>query len=104
MSIRNVVGLLALAVSLALASPGVNVVRADTEQAAAGAECQTGEAEPEPAADAFVNQLRRDPHGAVIEKRLEPRDEDWVVLNTRGYNYGPENTRPSPPPEDAKRP
>ena len=95
-TLRNTVGLLALGVSLALASPGVNVVRAEpskpaTQAAAPGsAECSAPAAVPaNPTAEDVVVQLHRE-HETPSQKLPGRSDGDFVVLNTRGYNYGPQ--------------
>lgn len=95
-TLRNSVGLLALGVSLALASPGVNVVRAEPAKpaaqatAAGSAECPAPAAIPaKPASEEFVVQLRRDQLTGA-QQREGRSDGDFVVLNTRGYNYGPQ--------------
>ncbi|MBW2268522.1 MAG: hypothetical protein JRH16_08085 [Deltaproteobacteria bacterium] len=83
----NGLGLLALAASFALASPGVNVVRADTVAAQpARSQCQAaGERDQrkDPEVAAFLERLRA--------ARVQPAasdDPSIVILNNRGYNYG----------------
>lgn len=110
--IRNTVGLVALGASLALASLGVNTVRAEPQGRTAdaapirSAECPVpGTAAPAaPGTDAFVGQLRRE-HASPYRKVGNRPDGEWVVLNTRGYNYGPpRGTAPGPAPaEDPRR-
>ena len=95
--IRNAAGLLALGASIALASPGVDVVRAapgDTARVpaqAAPAQCGAARAAAtpvDPQVNAFLAELRqqqaRFPAAGVS-------DDGFVVLNNRGYNYGPAN-------------
>jgi len=100
-SARNLFGLLAIAASLALASPGVNVVQAGSEAEGqpGPANAATCEAPVEGAAvEAVVRDLRRGeaarPPGAGV-----PGDHEIVTLNTRGYNYGPHNLAPPETPE-----
>ncbi len=78
-------GLIALAASFALASPGVKIVHAETLAAEeAPAQCHAA-AERQHSKDAqlaaFLDQLRSQ----------QPRGErpEIVLLNNRGYNYGP---------------
>lgn len=93
--IRTAAGLLALGASIALASPGVNVVRAAPQDApeparAAAAQCGAARvaATPvDPQVDAFLDQLRR--QHARSQFPAADADGEWVVLNSRGYNYGP---------------
>jgi hypothetical protein len=90
----NGLGLLALAVSLALASPGVKVVRAETvaadaapEQCNAALRRQSHDAK----TDAFIEGLRLK-HGVSRVNEAGAPAEDaqrFIVLNNRGYNYGP---------------
>lgn len=87
----NGLGLLALAVSFALASPGVSVVRAETVAAeAAPSQCNAGlrRQSQDAKTDAFVEQLRRQ-HGSVRAAAPTGETQRFVVLNNRGYNYGP---------------
>lgn len=94
-TIRNTVGLLALGASLALASPGVNIVRAESAGAVAqgeqapGAQCSgSGPAGPvDHEFEAFVDQVRREHARAQADAGRS--DGEFVVLNNRGYNYGP---------------
>jgi hypothetical protein len=87
--IRNTVGLLALGASIALASPGVNAVRAEAEglvaQAAPGGQCSASgpAASMDAEIEAMVEQLRRQ------QADRNASDGDLVVLNNHGYNYGP---------------
>ena len=87
--IRNTVGLLALGASIALASPGVNAVRAEAEgpvaQAAPGGQCSASgpAASIDAEIEAAIEQLR------LQQADQNASDSDLVVLNNRGYNYGP---------------
>ena len=85
-------GFLCLMAFLLLASPGVRVVRAAGEAlpehaaAASGGSCNAAGASAAPVGDpveAFLAQIRDD--------RPSPRavEGQTVVLNSRGYNYGP---------------
>ena len=113
-TLRNTVGMLALGASLLLASPGVQVVRAEADPAPPAAR-DTQAAAPDANLDAFVEQLRRDhakPDGPVRVKREGNRlvlpkrtDRSHVVLNTRGYNYGPRQAAgPAPAPARTEPP
>lgn len=93
--VGNGLGLLALAASFALASPGVNVVHAETiaaqrapEQCNAALRRQGHDAK----TDVFIEQLRV-MHGTARANpaiAAVPADgEQFIVLNNRGYNYGP---------------
>jgi len=79
-------GLVALVASLLLTSPGVRVVRAaEQAEASPAPQCALDQA---PTADAevrrFLNDLRAE--NAV---RSGPGHPGIVVLNNRGFNYGP---------------
>jgi len=110
-TIRNAVGLLALAASLALASPGVNVVRAEPERpgdhaaTARAGECPApnAEAAAQPGVARFVTDVRRE-HASPSKKLPKRPDGESVVLNTQGYNYGPPRGHANePPPSDVPR-
>ena len=85
-------GFLCLMAFLLLASPGVRVVRAAGEAlpeaaaAASGGSCDAAAASAAPVGDpveAFLAQIRDDrPSTRALE-------DHFVVLNSRGYNYGP---------------
>lgn len=104
-TVRNAAGLLALAASLALASPGVNVVRAEpgrqVDQAATAraghCPAPTAEAPAQPDTKGFVTDLRRE-HASPYKKLPNRPDGQWVVLNTQGYNYGPPRGLANEPP------
>ena len=87
--LRNGFGLLALAASFALASPGVTVVKAQVVAEHASAEQCSLAAQPQRSADAelstFLDQLRQQ-HAGLAEAG---NPEGVVTLNSRGYNYGP---------------
>ena len=94
--IRSVFGPPALLASLLLASPGVEAVRAEepTQAAAPGASC---EAAAQPSADAdlqaFLEQVRLQQAAHAARQQSAPVSSDEiVVLNGRGYNYGPPPT------------
>ena len=84
--LRELAGWLAVALMLALASPGVRVARAEgahPSALAAGPTCQAA-----PAAEAAMPRMVR-----VDLSRLETRAESARVdaLNTQGYHYGGES-------------
>ncbi len=84
----NGIGLIALAASFALASPGVKIVQAETlavqEPAAQCGAADQRLASVDADLEAFLSQLRSE------QVRSDPGDRaDIVVLNNRGYNYGP---------------
>jgi hypothetical protein len=86
---KTIFGLLCLAAALLLGSPGVRVVPALAEELVSAAEpgpqCSARQA---PAADAEVEALL-----AKLRQELmaggAAGDDVPVVLNGRGYNYGP---------------
>jgi hypothetical protein len=88
--LKAVVGLLAVAAMLLLASPGVRAVRAAGPQESAApqerAQCgSTARAPADPEVQAFLAELRR----GQLERALAGADDSGiVVLNNRGYNYG----------------
>lgn len=89
--LRDSIGLIAVAASIALASPGVNVVQAATPVAdrAKPAQCGAAAATPaDPQIQAFLAQLRAE-HEAREQPPAAAADDDFIVLNNRGYNYGP---------------
>lgn len=86
-NLTNGIGLLALAASFALASPGVKVVRAETlasEEAPAmcAAEAEAKHSKDEAIAE-FLDTMRSEPQVRAVQHRPEV-----VMLNNRGYNYG----------------
>jgi hypothetical protein len=89
--LKAVVGLLAVAAMLLLASPGVRAVRAAGPQEPAAAQEQaqcgsTARAPADPEVQAFLAELRRE----QLERAIAGAgDSGIVVLNNRGYNYGP---------------
>lgn len=84
--VENVLGALATAAMLLLLSPGVRVVHADggdggqsqcqAEAARAGTDAQM---------EAFLAELRRE----QFARQVEGDTSAPVMLNSRGYNYGP---------------
>jgi hypothetical protein len=107
-TLRNKVGLLALGASLLLASPGVQVVRAEADPAPPAARDAEAAARDADVA-AFPESLRCEQAkpGRTAGARLDgtsillPKrtDQDHIVLNTRGYNYGPrQGAGPAPAP------
>ena len=85
--LRTLTGTLAVAASLALLSPGIDVVRAELEQDAAAVDAPACSAA-EPAVD--LADFRQMLAEAQIQVATEPpADGEAVVLNNRGYNYGP---------------
>lgn len=71
-------GLLSLAASLALLSPGVRA-----EPLSDAGSCRSSAAGSDAEVEAFVERLRRERGPSVGSA------EDVVALNNRGYNYGP---------------
>lgn len=86
----TIAGLLSLAGALLLTSPGVKLVRAeDTDPppapaAASGPSCREGAPTAAPEVAALIARLREQVAAEASSSR-----EDFVVLNNRGYNYGP---------------
>lgn len=84
----NTLGLLSVLLSLALASPGVRVVKAEpVADSPAGAQCPAAAADAAAQASQvqdFLARVRAE-HGPAGG----PGEPDIVVLNNRGYNYGP---------------
>lgn len=86
-SLQTLTGAMALAAMLLLASPGVKAVRAAGDETASSPAEQCGAASA-PTADAdlhrFLADLRREQRA-----RGGAGDDEIVMLNGRGYNYGP---------------
>ena len=95
--VTAILGSLALVGTLALLSPGVRAVRADDDAppvesslAAEGPTCEAGTVSGGQGIVEFlqliqrlqIEQMAASPDGADA-------DGDFVVLNNRGYNYGP---------------
>ena len=84
---KTVAGALAVAAMLLLASPGVKAVRAAGDETASSEAGQCGAAAV-PTADGelegFLADLRREQ-----QARLVAGETGIVMLNGRGYNYGP---------------
>lgn len=87
-SLGSLVGTLALVATFLLLSPGVRAVRAD--EPAPPAEPMAEEALP----GAVADEMKAFPREVDPKAAAESGD---VVLNTRGYNYGPDRptVRPS---------
>jgi len=87
----TVLGGIALALMLGLSSPGVRVVRAADEAAAAagdGAVCEAGSIRNANAVAGYLQDVQRLHDEQVAEQLAAPRsDGETVVLNNRGYNY-----------------
>ncbi len=82
---RTTAGFLAIVACFALASPGVDPVRAEEAPAEVGGQCaatRPGTADAE--VESFVAELRREQIAQVARG-----DREVIVLNNRGYNYGP---------------
>lgn len=95
--VTTILGGLALAGSLALLSPGVQLVRADDAAAPAdstasadGPMCEAGAVNGADQVAKYlqkIQQLQRERLAASPEAAADA--DDFVVLNNRGYNYGP---------------
>jgi hypothetical protein len=93
-------GLFCLVLTFLLWSPGVRTVRAGD----VAPQTSPGSAEQEPAA-AVVEPARSDGQIEMAPRVSDPRAEavgGVVVLNTRGYNYGPD--RPTVRPRAVQQP
>jgi hypothetical protein len=85
-SARDAAGVLSVAAFLSLASPGVRVARAESPAASApngGAMCRADEPPPTSGARLATETLR-----LLQEQARAAGEEEVVVLNGRGYNYG----------------
>ena len=94
-------GGLTLVGALLLATPGVQVARADSAAEQSGPVCSsaTVRRDQDPSLETFLTQIRQQ---AAARLTSEERDPDgWVVLNNRGYNYSPTQL---PPPENYQSP
>jgi hypothetical protein len=96
-------GSLAVAAMLALMSPGVTAVRADEATAFSGSQLEgaTCEAGSVAGADEVLDTIRLVQHMQAQQLAEQPAGPpgsgDFVVLNGRGYNYGPAQLQlPSP--------
>lgn len=85
-SLVNGIGLLALAASFALASPGVKVVRAETLASEEAPAMCAAEAERKHSKDAAIAGFLDTLRSRQQERGLRLRPE-VVMLNNRGYNY-----------------
>jgi hypothetical protein len=81
-------GGLALVATLALSSPGVRIVRAAdavAAEAGEGAVCEAGSVRNANDVTAYLNEMQR----RQAEQEAAPRsDDEMIVLNNRGFNYG----------------
>ena len=94
-------GGLTLVGALLLATPGVQVARADSAAEQSGPVCSsaTVRRNQDLSLETFLTQIRQQ---AAARLTSEERDPDgWVVLNNRGYNYSPTHL---PPPENYESP
>jgi hypothetical protein len=88
--VRTIAGFLSLAGTLLLTSPGVKLVRAEDADpppapaAAQGPSCREDAPPASPGIAALKARLRQQ-----AASQANSSDEDVVVLNNRGYNYGP---------------
>lgn len=86
---KIILGLLAVGVALLLASPGVRVAPALAQEAVStdepGPQCSANQP---PRADAEVEALLAKLRQEQTARMAE-RGEGIIVLNGRGYNYGP---------------
>jgi hypothetical protein len=86
---------MALALMLGLSSPGVRVVRAADDAAAAagdGAVCEAGTVRDANEVAGYLQDVQQLHDEQVAEQLTAPRsDDDTIVLNNRGYNYGKPN-------------
>ena len=85
-------GGLALAATLVLTSPGVEIARADEAAAAAHsadeATCQSTTEQGEAEVRAYLAELQRLQNELAASSRRSPGDGEIVVLNNSGYGYG----------------
>ena len=95
-------GGLTLVGALLLATPGVQLARADSAAEQSGPVCSsaTVRRDQDPSLETFLTQIRQQ---AAARLTSEERDPDgWVVLNNRGYNYTSASESPqeglAPPP------
>jgi hypothetical protein len=95
--LATILGSLALAGTLVLLSPGVRAVRADdasaptaSSLAADGPTCEAGTVSGGQEVEAILQQIQR---RQLEQMAASPNAPDagggFVVLNNRGYNYGP---------------
>ena len=86
-------GALALAATLALMSPGVEIARADDATAAAqsadGPTCQAGPEKSQAEVRAFLENIQRlRAEQAATSSKRPSAEGEFVVLNVRDYGYG----------------
>ena len=80
--VRNALGLSCLAATLLLTSPGVTIVRAD----------ETAKPSKVGAETAVMQPAKQQAPTKRVPRAGDPApqaQQDAIVLNTRGYNYGP---------------
>jgi hypothetical protein len=85
---KTAAGLLALAAMLLLASPGVDAVRAEGDPAPSSSEAAQCSDVPSFGGDAEIEALLAELRREQLE-RIAAGQEGPVMLNGRGYNYGP---------------
>jgi len=90
--VKTALGLSCLAATLLLMSPGVTIVRAD--EAAQPSKQSTEPAVEVPARDKMVPP----PKAPRVDDPAAQAQDRPIVLNTRGYNYGPNRPVASPMP------
>ncbi len=88
LDLKSILGLLSLAASLALISPGVRVVRADETPAAARAQetPSAGVCSPDASPTATAARMAEAARER-LRRQAAPTSHLPVVLNTQGYNY-----------------
>jgi hypothetical protein len=94
--VTTILGSLALAGTLALLSPGVHAVRADdaapaeSSIAAEGPTCEAGTVSGGQEISEFLQLIQRlQLEQMAASPNAADADGDFIVLNNRGYNYGP---------------
>ena len=87
--LRDGFGMLALAASFALASPGVNVVKAEVVAGHVSPEQCSAAAQPQRSANADLAKFLEDLRKQQPDLAEGANPEGVVMLNNRGYNYGP---------------
>jgi hypothetical protein len=89
--VKNALGLSCLAATLLLMSPGVTIVRADEA-------AKPSKQPAEPAAEVPAREMAPTPEAPRADDPAAQAQHRPIVLNTRGYNYGPNRPVASPMP------